>query len=379
MSHLFETYNRFDIELVRGEGTHVVDRNGKSYLDFISGIAVSNLGHCHPKVVSAVKEQADQLWHVSNLFQSSLQERAAQLLIDSSDGDAVFFCNSGAEANEAALKLARKHTKKTKVITFKQSFHGRTFATMAATGQSKIHDGFGPKLQEFIYLPYNDLDAVAQTIDNQTAAVMLEVIQGEGGVHPANTDFLKQVESLCKQYGALLIIDEIQTGIGRTGKPFAYQHYGISPDIVTTAKGLGNGFPVGAMIGKSYLKESFGVGVHGSTFAGNNLAMAAVIATLEEVMQETFLDEVVTKGETLKQQLEASMIDCKDVITIRGKGLLLGIQCEGDCIESIRLMREQGLLVLPAGPSVIRLLPPLTVTKEECEQAIEIIKQTLKK
>ncbi|WLR51559.1 acetylornithine transaminase [Bacillus tianshenii] len=377
MSHLFPTYKRFDIELVAGKGTNVTDADGKTYLDFISGIAVCNLGHCHPKVVSAIKEQADSLWHVSNLFPSKLQEKAAQMLTEASDGDAVFFCNSGAEANEAALKLARKHTQKSKVLTFKQSFHGRTFATMAATGQSKIHEGFGPNLQEFVYLPYNNIEALEQTIDDKTAAVMLEVIQGEGGVNPAEEAFLQTAEKLCQQHGALLIIDEVQTGIGRTGKPFAYQHYGISPDIVTSAKGLGSGFPVGAMIGKAHLKESFGAGVHGSTFAGNFLAMSAVTATLEEIFQDSFLSDVTEKGDYLKSSLQKALKDVKEVNTIRGKGLMLGIECKEEVAGYLAEMREKGLLALPAGPNVIRLLPPLTVTVEEIDRAVEILAKTL--
>ena len=373
MNALFPTYARWDLTVQSAEGTTIVDHHGKEYLDFVSGIAVCNLGHRHPNVQQAIEEQLKKYWHVSNLFQQDIQNEVAETLVNHSDGDSVFFCNSGAEANEAAIKLARKYTGKSKIITFKQSFHGRTFATMSATGQEKIHSGFGPLLQQFQYLPYNDSEALEQEMSESVAAILIEVIQGEGGVVPADKDFLQKAESLCKQFGALLIIDEVQTGIGRTGKPFAYQHYGLSPDIITSAKGLGSGMPVGAMIGKAHLKDAFGPGSHGSTFGGNPIALAAAKATLEIIFQEDFLKEVIEKGNYLKKQLENKLSSIDWIREIRGTGLMVGIACDQDVSSLITDLRENGLLVLNAGPNVIRLLPPLTVTKEQIDQAVEIM------
>lgn len=373
MSALFPTYQRWDLEITHGEGAWVTASDGKRYLDFIAGIAVCNLGHRHPKVLEAVHAQLDQVWHVSNLFQNSLQEEVAERLVQHSSGDRVFFCNSGAEANEAAIKLARKATGKWKIITFEQSFHGRTFATMAATGQDKVKVGYGPMLPTFVYVPYNDVEQLQQAMDQETAAIMLEVIQGEGGVNPGDPSFIQAAEQLCREYGALLIVDEVQTGIGRTGKPFAYQHYGISPDIISVAKGLGNGFPVGAVIGKEQLLEDFGPGSHGSTFGGNPLAMAAANATLQVIFEESFLQDVVVKGEYLKKQLEARLAGLPGLQEIRGQGLILGIETSFEVAPLLAIMREKQLLTLGAGPHVIRLLPPIIVSKEEIDEAVDRI------
>lgn len=377
MDALFPTYARWDLTVESAEGAVIVDNTGKKYVDFVSGIAVCNLGHRHPAVTSAVEEQLKKYWHVSNLFKSDLQQEVAEKLVSYSDLDAVFFCNSGAEANEAALKLARKHTQKSKIITFKQSFHGRTFATMAATGQEKIHSGYGPLLQEFVYLPYNNCDALEREMDDTVAAVMVEVVQGEGGVVPGTEKFLKKIEELCSQHGALFIIDEVQTGIGRTGKAFAYQQFNLSPDIITLAKGLGSGLPVGAMLGKEKLKESFGPGSHGSTFGGNPISLAAAKATLSIIFEDEFLAEVEKKGEYLQAELTKALAE-QDVVTeVRGSGLILGIVCKEEVAATITALRENGLLTLPAGTHVIRLLPPLTVTYEEIDEAVNIIKETL--
>ncbi|MGD6957524.1 acetylornithine transaminase [Rossellomorea aquimaris] len=378
MSHLFPTYNRLDFELVSGNGTIVEDQNGQSYLDFISGIAVCNLGHSPYVVKEALEKQLDKLWHVSNLFPITLQEEAASLLASASGLDAVFFCNSGAEANEAAIKLAKKHTGKTKILTFNQSFHGRTFATMSATGQEKIHSGFGPLVPTFDYLPYNDEQALSNVEGNDVAAIMVEVIQGEGGVNPGTLSFLQAVERLCKEMDALLIVDEVQTGSGRTGVPFAYQHYFLQPDIVTTAKGLGSGFPVGAMMGKKDLVSSFSPGTHGSTFGGNPLAMAAVKATLKTIFDEVFLKEVQSKSEYFMQKLKNHLQECRSVKEVKGIGFMIGIQFDMEVKEIINKLRENGLLTLPAGTHVIRLLPPLTVTYDELDQALHILVGTLK-
>ena len=269
MSNLFPTYSRWEIEPESAEGSYLYGKDGKKYLDFTSGIGVNNLGHRPQAVKEAIQEQLNKFWHVSNLFPVELQETAAGKLAQAAEMDLVFFSNSGAEANEAAIKLARKSTGRKKIITFNQSFHGRTYATMSATGQDKIKEGFGPMLETFTYVPFNDLEALKSEMSDEVAAVMLEVIQGEGGIYPATKEFLKGTEVLCKENGSLLILDEIQTGIGRTGKPFAFQHYGLKPDIVSVAKGLGNGLPIGAIIGKKELIDAFGPGSHGSTFGGN--------------------------------------------------------------------------------------------------------------
>lgn len=379
MGALFPTYNRWNISIESAEGTTVVAKDGKQYLDFVSGIAVCNLGHRHPAVQAALETQLIRVWHVSNLFTNELQEEVAELLVANSCGDYVFFCNSGAEANEAALKLARKHTGRHKVITFKQSFHGRTFATMAATGQEKIHQGFGPLLPEFVHLPFNDIAALEEAMDEQVAAVMLEIVQGEGGVRKADDAFLQKVAQLCDQYGALFIVDEVQTGIGRTGKAFAYQHFAVEPDIITVAKGLGSGFPVGAMIGKAFLRDSFAAGVHGSTFGGNPLAMAAAKATLEIIFQPEFLQAVQEKGTYFLTKLQSELNEHELVKEVRGLGLLVGIECHQEVAHLIQAIHEKGLLVLPAGPNVIRLLPPLIVEKQELDEAVAILEQTLAK
>ncbi|QHZ46222.1 acetylornithine transaminase [Bacillus sp. NSP9.1] len=371
MSHLFQTYSRWNINITKAKGTIAEDENGKQYLDFVQGIAVCNLGHCPDAVTAAIKKQLDQVWHVSNLFENNLQEKVAEHLANHSAGDLVFFCNSGAEANEAAIKLARKYTQKTKIITFKQSFHGRTYAGMAATGQEKIKHGFGPMLTGFHYLLYNEPEAF-QTLSNQedVAAVMLETIQGEGGVIPANKAFLQEVQAFCRKNEALLIVDEVQTGIGRTGKAFGYEHEGLTPDIITVAKGLGSGFPVGAVIGKKELSEVFSPGSHGTTFGGNMLAMAAANATLETIFEKSFLEEVAEKGAYLLKELQEKL-QFPFVKDIRGKGLIAGIECEEPVQPLIEALQKEGLLVLPAGENVIRLLPPLTVEKNEISQAVE--------
>ncbi|KON68147.1 acetylornithine aminotransferase [Peribacillus butanolivorans] len=377
MSSLFPTYARWNIEPETANGMKLISTTGKEYLDFTSGIGVLNLGHSHEKVKKAVTEQLNKYWHVSNMFQSSLQERAAKMLVDASGLGQVFFANSGAEANEAAIKLARKATGKSKIVTCLQSFHGRTFATMAATGQEKIKIGFGPMLASFEYVPFNDNDALETAVDEDTAAVMIEVVQGEGGIHVVQQSYLDAIQAQCKKYGSLLIIDEIQTGIGRTGKPFAFQHFNIQPDIITSAKGLGNGLPIGAMIGKETLSEFFSAGSHGSTFGGNPVSVAAAEAVLKEIFQLGFLKEVVEKAEYLECELTKALKDSEEVKEIRGLGMMVGIECKQDVQSFLMELQEDGLLVLSAGPNVLRLLPPLTATKSEIDTAIKKIKKVL--
>ncbi|TKC18261.1 acetylornithine transaminase [Robertmurraya kyonggiensis] len=377
MSYLFPTYARWEVEPVSAEGTYLTDINGKTYLDYTSGIGVCNLGHQPKMVKEAVSKQLDHFWHVSNLFTIGQQEKAAQLLATAAGLEAVFFANSGAEANEGAIKLARKATGKTKIITFEKSFHGRTFATMSATGQDKIKIGYGPMLEKFVYVPFNDIEALKKEMDTDVAAIMLEVIQGEGGIHVGETAFLKEVEELCKEYGALLIIDEIQTGIGRTAKPFAFQHFELSPDIVTVAKGLGSGLPIGAVIGKESLKVHFGPGSHGSTFGGNPVSIQAAIATMEIIFNEVFLQEVLIKGEYLVSQLTKKLQNQDSVKGIRGLGLMIGIEFDYPVQNLLAELRQEGFLALSAGENVLRLLPPLTTSISEIDESIEIMKNTI--
>ncbi|MEH7343602.1 acetylornithine transaminase [Bacillus sp. JJ1532] len=379
MSHLFPTYARWDVEPEQAEGCIMIDKNGKRYLDFTAGIGVCNLGHRPEVVQKAISSQLDRFWHVSNLFIQGEQEKAAKLLAEGAKMDLVFFSNSGAEANEAAIKLARKATGRKKIITFTNSFHGRTFATMSATGQDKIKTGFGPMLETFVYLPFNDLDGLKEAMDNETAAIMLEVVQGEGGIHIGKQEFLQGVQELCKEYNALFIIDEIQTGIGRTGAPFAFQQFNLTPDIVTSAKGLGNGLPIGAVIGRKELETVFGPGSHGSTFGGNPLSVAAAIATMETIFQEEFLQNVLNNSQYLLKKICSDLGSLEEINEIRNLGFMFGIETSIDLPVLLKELRENGLLALPAGSNVLRLLPPLTVSIFEMDEAVNIIKTVIKK
>ncbi|HFH9925219.1 TPA: acetylornithine transaminase [Streptococcus suis] len=374
MTKLFQNYKRESIEFIKAADNYLVDKEGNFYLDFSSGIGVTNLGF-HKQVKQAVSEQLEAIWHSPNLYQNSLQEQVADLLIGDEDYLA-FFCNSGAESNEAAIKLARKFSGKSDIITFKQSFHGRTFGAMSATGQEKIQLGFGPLVEGFRYAIYNDLESVKQLVTENTAAVMLELVQGEGGVIPAEKDFVAELAHYCKEQGLLLIVDEVQTGIGRTGTLFAYQQYGISPDIITLAKGLANGLPVGAMLGKSALGTAFTYGSHGTTFGGNKLVLSSSKAVLE-ILTEDFLAKVRVKASYLQDQLAKQLGNLPTVVAIRGLGLMLGIQVTGDLGTIVTQARKNGLIVLTAGSDVIRLLPPLTITEEEIERAVSILAECL--
>ncbi|BCP57948.1 acetylornithine aminotransferase [Streptococcus parasuis] len=374
MTKLFQNYKRESIEFIKAAGNYLVDKEGNFYLDFSSGIGVTNLGF-HKQVKQVVSEQLEAIWHSPNLYQNSLQEQVADLLIGDEDYLA-FFCNSGAESNETAIKLARKFSGKSDIITFKQSFHGRTFGAMSATGQEKIQIGFGPLLEGFHYAIYNDLESVKQLVTENTAAVMLELVQGEGGVIPADKDFVAELARYCKEQGLLLIVDEVQTGIGRTGTLFAYQQYGISPDIITLAKGLANGLPVGAMLGKSALGTAFTYGSHGTTFGGNKLVLSSSKAVLE-ILTEDFLAKVRVKASYLQGQLAKQLGNLPTVVAIRGLGMMIGIQVTSDLGTIVTQARKNGLIVLTAGSDVIRLLPPLTITEEEIEKTVSILAECL--
>lgn len=376
MAALFGNYARRPISIEKGQGSYVWDSEGKKYLDFTSGIAVLSLGHAHPALVKTIQEQSEKVWHTSNLYESPGQEALAAKLVEGTHLSHGFFCNSGAEANEAAIKLARKHTGKHNIITFEKSFHGRTFGAMSATGQDKIHNGFGPLVSTFTILPYNDVEALQAAIDDSVAAIMLEMIQGEGGVNSVTPEFAQAIQKICEESDILCIVDEVQTGIGRTGTRYAWEQTAIKPDIVTLAKGLGGGFPIGAMLGTAELYDTFGPGTHGTTFGGNPLAVSVATTVLEHVFQEDFLATVRARSayfvDNLKKVLPA------DRFTIQGQGLLLGIGCGDNNVTSYVLKAEEnGLLLVSAGPNVIRLLPPLTVSEKEIDEAIRILKDVL--
>lgn len=375
MSALFGNYGKRRAQIVKGQGTLVEDSTGKKYLDFTSGIAVVSLGHAHPAIVKAVQEQSEKLWHISNLFDIPGQETVAEKLVADTHFSHAFFCNSGAEANEAAIKLVRKHTGKNHIITFEKSFHGRTFGAMSATGQGKIHNGFGPLVDKFTIVPFNDVAALEAVIDDSVAAIMLEMIQGEGGVNAVTPEFAQAIATICEDKGILLIIDEVQTGIGRTGSRYAYEQTVLKPNLVTLAKGLGGGFPVGAMLGTAEFYDTFGPGVHGTTFGGNPLAMNVAEAVLNHVFEPAFLQNVQDLSAYFVEQLKAHL---PATYTVQGQGLLLGVGCgDTEVATYIATAEEKGLLVVGAGPNVIRLLPPLTVTKAEIDEAVAILKTIL--
>lgn len=373
MTKLFSNYKRAAIDFASAHGNYLTDTTGKTYLDFSSGIGVTNLGY-HPHVNQALTEQVGKILHQPNLYHNQLQEDVASLLIGDKDYLA-FFCNSGAEANEAAIKIARKASGKQEIITFQNSFHGRTFGSMSATGQDKIKQGFGEGVPHFNYAIFNDIDSVKALANKETAAIMLELVQGESGVQPADKDFVKALSEYCQETGIYLIVDEVQTGIGRTGKLYAYEHYGIEPDIFTLAKGLANGVPVGAMLAKSSLGEAFSYGSHGSTFGGNKLAMAAAKATLEVMLAPGFLDTALENGNKLQAKLQAALSDKETVTTVRGLGYMIGIETTGNLGELVQAARDKGLIVLTAGTNVIRLLPPITLSDAEIEKGVTILSE----
>lgn len=375
MGALFQNYARRPIAIEKGQGTEVFDTNGKRYLDFTSGIAVCALGHAHSAIVKAIQEQSEKLWHISNLFESPGQEKLAETLVKDLHLSHAFFCNSGAEANEAAIKLARKHTGKHKIIVFQQSFHGRTFGAMSATGQDKVRNGFGPLVSEFVTLPFNDVEALKAAVDGETAAIMLELIQGEGGVNPVTDEFAAAIHDIHQNSDVMLIVDEVQTGIGRTGTRFAFEQTVLKPDIVSMAKGLGGGFPIGGILGTAELFDTFSAGTHGTTFGGNPLGVAVAQTVLDYVFNEEFLTGVQEKS----AYLVAKVKEVLPHVNVYGKGLMLGIGWGEDVAPYVTALDEAGLLTVAAGPQVIRLLPPLTVSNEEIDEAVAILKSVLVK
>jgi acetylornithine/N-succinyldiaminopimelate aminotransferase len=382
--YIANTYARYPIVLVRGKGTRVWDVEGKEYLDFVAGLAVCNLGHCHPRVVRTLQDQAAKLIHVSNFYYIEPQIQLASLLCKHSFADKVFFCNSGAEANEGAMKLARKYAKgkigadRYEIITMEGSFHGRTFATLTATGQEKFHKGYSPLMPGFKYVPFNNSEAVRNAIDSKTCAVMLEPIQGEGGVSVPSEGYLKSLREICDEKGILLIFDEVQVGMGRTGKLFAYEHEGVEPDLMTLAKSLAGGVPIGALLIKKGIAESFAPGDHASTFGGNPLATAAGVAALSAILEEGMLENCEKVGAYFLARLEEIKKHFAFVKEVRGRGLILGMELNMDGGLIVREMMQRGILINCTMGNVLRFLPPLIVTKQEVDQVVKNLEEVFK-
>ena len=371
----------------RGEGSVLWDTDGNAYLDLAAGIAVSALGHAHPALVEALADQAGKFWHVSNLLTNRPAIGLAQRLVDLTFAERVFFANSGAEVNEAALKLSRRHSierhgqDKTEIIAFDDSFHGRTFFTVCVGGQQKYSDGFGPKPGDITHLPFNDVAALGEAVSDRTAAVILEPVQGEGGVNPATPEFVRAARELCKRHGACLILDEVQTGVGRSGALFMYEQFGITPDILTSAKGLGGGFPIGAMLTTAEIAESLKVGTHGSTFGGNPMACAVACRLLDIVADPALLESVREKSSLLRGELARLQEDHGAFESVRGAGLLLGAELQGPwrnrARDVLRQCTRQGLLILMAGDNVLRFAPALTIGDDQIRSAAEILGNAL--
>jgi len=376
---IMNTYGRFPLVITKGKGCKLWAKDGREYLDFVSGLAACNLGHSHPNVVEAIKKQSETLIHVSNLFYTEPQINLAELLVKHSFADKVFFCNSGAEANEAAIKLARKYSRdhfgegRYGIISMNASFHGRTMATITATGQSKFHDGFEPLLEGFSYIPYNNLDALKKRISGSTCAILLEPIQGEGGVNVPSPDFLREVREICDKHKLLVIFDEVQTGFGRTGTLFAYETTGMVPDIMTVAKSMAGGVSMGAALATDKVASSFGPGTHASTFGGNPLASAAGVVAMETITREGFLADARSTGEYLHSKLLDMAKNKKGIKEVRGRGFMWGIELTHEGGSAVSYCFERGLIINCVKDNVLRMLPPIVVSKEEIDKAISIL------
>ncbi|MCA6124714.1 aspartate aminotransferase family protein [Bradyrhizobium sp. WSM 1704] len=381
-SHLLPVFARVDLGFERGEGAWLIATNGERYLDFTSGVAVNALGHAHPHLVKALQEQATKLWHMSNLFKSPDGEVLAARLCEQSFADFVFFCNSGAEAMEGVIKLVRHyhfskgHSERYRIITFEGAFHGRTLATLAATGSAKYLEGFGPPMDGFDQVPHGDIEAVKKAIGPQTAGILIEPVQGEGGVRGAPQAFFKALRQLCDEHGLLLAFDEVQTGMGRTGELFAYKRTGVTPDVMSLAKALGGGFPIGAVLASAKAAEGMAPGSHGSTFGGNPLAVAAANAVLDVMLKPGFFEHVQKMSLLLKQKL-ASVVDRYPSVLseVRGEGLLIGVKAVVPSSDLIVALRNEKLLTVGAGDNVVRFLAPLIVTEAEIDQSITALER----
>lgn len=377
MSHVMNTYARLPVAFTQGKGLRVTGTDGREYLDALSGIAVNTLGHAHPKLVEAISRQAGQLLHTSNLYGVTQQETLADLLVERSGMSEVFFCNSGCEANEAAIKIARyyghkKGVQNPAIIVMEHAFHGRTMATLSATGNRKVQVGFEPLVTGFLRVPYNDIAAVKQIAEHNqnVVAVMLEIIQGEGGIHLCDLDYQRELRALCDTNGWLLMCDEVQCGMARTGKWFGYQHAGIQPDVATLAKGLGSGVPIGACLVGGKAAGTFGPGNHGSTFGGNPLACAAAITTIEAIESECLLANAEQIGERIRQGFAKALADVTGIVDIRGKGLMIGVQLDRPCGDLVKIALAEGLLINVTSDSVVRLLPALVMNEAEADELV---------
>ena len=377
---LMPTYGERDIAFTKGEGPYLHTEDGRRFLDFGGGIAVTALGHAHPHLVAALKDQAERLWHTSNLYNIPNQERAGRRLTENSFADTVFFCNSGLEAIEAGIKLVRKHhadkgeTDRYRIITVDGCFHGRSLASISASGQEKLIKGFGPVVDGFDQVPFGNTNALRAAVDGRTCAILVEPVQGEGGIRSMNEDYLRAVRALCDEFGLLMFLDEVQCGMGRTGRLFAYEWAGIEPDVMALAKGLGGGFPVGACLATAAAASGMTAGTHGSTFGGNPLATAAVNAVLDVILEEGFLDNVRSQAASLKDRLEAVASQHPTVIEeVRGKGLMVGLRVGPENGTVVAKLREHGLLAVPAGENVVRLLPPLNIGDAQVDEAAAMI------
>ena len=377
--YVIANYGRLPRVITKGEGCYLYDADGNKILDMFPGWAVSGLGHCHPRVVEALRKQAGELLHIDNTFYSEPQGILAKLLSERAFGGKCFFCNSGAEANEAALKLARLHTaqEKYKFITAEGSFHGRTFATVTATAQPKYHEGFLPLLPGFIYVPFNDIAALESAFSDEVAAVMVEPIQGEGGINVATAEYLEAIRRLCDENGAIMILDEVQTGIGRTGKWFAYQHFDVEPDIITMAKALGGGVAIGAMMAKEEIAASLVPGKHASTFGGNCLACAAGIAVIKAIEEDNLLENAAELGMYAKEKLEQLKQKHSIIDSVRGIGLMIGVQLTSPGKDIVEKCLEKGLRINCTSGTVLRFMPAMIATKDQIDQAVEILDAVL--
>jgi acetylornithine/N-succinyldiaminopimelate aminotransferase len=377
MSHVMNTYGRLPVTFERGEGVWLWDTSGKRYLDALAGVAVNAVGHSHPKLVAALRDQVGKLIHTSNIYQIAAQEKLADRLAGASGMDKVFFCNSGAEANEAAIKLARYYGHKKgvelpAVVVLEKSFHGRTIATLSATGSRKVQAGFEPLVTGFVRVPFNDLEAVRRVAvsNRNVVAVLAELVQGEGGVSVCGDDYLKGLREICDANGWLLMLDEVQTGMGRTGKMFAFQHYGVMPDVITLAKGLGGGVPVGACVARGEAATLFQPGSHGSTFGGNPLACTAGLTTLEIIESENLCQNATEVGAHIRSNLQRALAETPGVKEIRGKGLMIGIELDRPCGDLVKTALAAGLLINVTADNVVRLVPPLVISRAEADQLV---------
>jgi len=380
---MFQTYKRAPLTLVRGDGCRVWDDLGNEYLDFVGGIAVCALGHSAPVVSTAICEQSKQLLHVSNLYYTEPQIDLAEILVENSFADRVFFSNSGAEANEAAIKLARHYSRnrygpnRHVIITMENSFHGRTMATLSATGQERIRKGFDPLLEGFRYVPFNDLDKIEAAVDESVCAVLVEPIQGEGGIVVPNPDYLREVRRICDAHNLLLILDEIQVGMGRTGRLFAYEHFGITPDIMTVAKALGNGLPIGAMLATEQLKDSLGAGTHATTFGGSPLITSGALAVMKSLINDGWIDHARNMGAYFKNRLLELQQKHSCIQEVRGLGLILGLQLDREGSEIVTVCMEKGFLINCVQERVLRFVPPLIVSEKEIDEMINCLDEML--